>query len=690
LEILVNPTTETKANREGVAYVTARMDWYCEFSILLLKENIVDGGSSAGLRSKLEDYVVDLYKALLLYLMKSVCSYNRDWILSLFRDTIKRDGWDCNLMAIRKAEKTVQQYSADYNTQQIRSHLKQLVEVAKKQETKLLQDIVNAVQNQILMQSDEILKQRLKDLPCAEEAAFDSARLEHEPLCQPGTRAKFLSLTRDWSINPHKGPIFWLSGLAGTGKSTIARTVSHEFSRKGYLGSSFFFSRVRGVTSASKFVTTLAVLLADRLPSVAGHISKAISDHAGIAEKNKRDQWKHLIVEPLLHVTHGRQAPMTLIFVVDALDECESVDDVRVILQLFATSKKFDTFQLRLFVTSGPELPINTQFKLMDGSIHQDVVLHEMFEADTTEDISAFLERELMDIGKRHNLPPNWIDNNDFERLVEKAGGLFIYATTACRFIGDDNWSPREQLSILLTGDGVDPNSQTDQLDKIYIHILHKSITGKSNFCDKSRLLKRFQHVVGCIVVLFQPLAAKSLAKMLQIRPEDVKATVQPLGSILNVSQIEEGPLRTLHPSFGDFLLNERRCNDRQLWVDGKEAHTNLARRCLELLSSHLKKDICSLSLPGILIGEVKLEEVKQSIPTEVQYACLYWVHHLQWSCLDHSLLEAIYTFLTQHLLYWLEALSLMRSMSSGVAMIGKLEVLLAVSIRSLTSKVLL
>jgi hypothetical protein len=195
---------------------------------------------------------------------------------------------------------------------------------------------------------------------------------------------------------------------------------------------------------------------------------------------------------------------------------------------------------------------------------------------------------------------------------------------------------------------------------------------------------------VKCIVVLFQPLAAKSLAKMLQIRLKDVKATVRPLGSILNVSQIEEGPLRTPYPSFSDFLLNERRCNDRQLWVNGEEAYTNLARRCLELLLSHLKKDICSLGLPGILIGEVKLEKVKQSIPTEVQYACLYWVHHLQRSCLDNSLLEANYTFLTQHLLYWLEALSLMRSMSSGVAMIGKLEILLAVSIRSLTSKVLL
>jgi hypothetical protein len=126
------PHNGDEANPTGVVYVTARMDWYCELLRLLLKENTVDGGTSAGLRSKLEDHVVDLYKALLLYLMKSVCSYNRNRILSFFRDTVKRDGWDSNLMAIREAERAVQQDSAEYNTQQIRSHLEQLVEVAKK------------------------------------------------------------------------------------------------------------------------------------------------------------------------------------------------------------------------------------------------------------------------------------------------------------------------------------------------------------------------------------------------------------------------------------------------------------------------------------------------------------------------------------------------------------------------------
>lgn len=277
---------ETSANREGIAFIAVRMEWYTEYSKLLLKENTVDGGSSAGLRLKLENHVVSLYKALLLYLMKSVCSYYRNRVLGFLRDTIKRDGWEADLEAIKNAEKDVQQDAAEYNTLQVRSHLEQLVG----------------------MQLDERLRQRLKDLPHVENAAFDSTGLEYVPPCQPGTRTKFLKLIRDWSTNPQDEPILWFSGWAGTGKSTIALTISREFSNMGFLGGSFFFSKIRGVTGASKFITTLAYQLAHRLPGAAGAINKAISDHPDISEKNKRDQWEYLIVQPLTQIAKGCQA----------------------------------------------------------------------------------------------------------------------------------------------------------------------------------------------------------------------------------------------------------------------------------------------------------------------------------------------------------------------------------------------
>lgn len=73
--MLKNPTKETKANRDGIEYVIERMTWYWNLSSHLLREDVLDEKSYTGLRSGLKDQVVDLYKSLLSYQMKSVCLY---------------------------------------------------------------------------------------------------------------------------------------------------------------------------------------------------------------------------------------------------------------------------------------------------------------------------------------------------------------------------------------------------------------------------------------------------------------------------------------------------------------------------------------------------------------------------------------------------------------------------------------
>ena len=79
LQILLNPTDESKANREGIVYVTSRMDWYWNLSKLIFKVNIakVGGQSFTGLQCELRNRIVGLHKTLLSYQMKSVCSYYR-------------------------------------------------------------------------------------------------------------------------------------------------------------------------------------------------------------------------------------------------------------------------------------------------------------------------------------------------------------------------------------------------------------------------------------------------------------------------------------------------------------------------------------------------------------------------------------------------------------------------------------
>ncbi|RYP18351.1 hypothetical protein DL765_003963 [Monosporascus sp. GIB2] len=79
---------QASANRDGMAYVVSRMDWYWNLSGLLLEEN---QKRAAGLRGELEKHVVALYKELLSYQMKSVCSYYRNRAAVFFRDVVEFD-----------------------------------------------------------------------------------------------------------------------------------------------------------------------------------------------------------------------------------------------------------------------------------------------------------------------------------------------------------------------------------------------------------------------------------------------------------------------------------------------------------------------------------------------------------------------------------------------------------------------
>jgi hypothetical protein len=103
-------------------------------------------------------------------------------------------------------------------------------------------------------------------------------------------------------------------------------------------------------------------------------------------------------------------------------------------------------------------------------------------------------------------------------------------------------------------------------------------------------------------------------------------------------------------------------------------------------MSKKLKRDICDLRLSGILICDVKSETVKQHITTDLQYACRYWVYHLQQSYLslhDHG---EVHEFLKEHFLQWLEVLSLTRQMPEGVRMVISLRPLIMVRCYSLFS----
>ena len=98
--------------------------------------------------------------------------------------------------------------------------------------------------------------------------------------------------------------MFWLNGMAGTEKSTIARTVAQFFAEQRQLGASFFFKKGKGDRStASRFFTTIATDLAAHVPGLIPSITKAIDADPAIFEKTLKDQFEKLILQPLLIIS---------------------------------------------------------------------------------------------------------------------------------------------------------------------------------------------------------------------------------------------------------------------------------------------------------------------------------------------------------------------------------------------------
>lgn len=498
-----------------------------------------------------------------------------------------------------------------------------------------------------------------------------------------------------WADGYGEHCIFWLSGMAGTGKSTIARTIADKFYAQERLAASFFFSRGGGdVAGAARFFTTVARQLV-KLPALRRYIYEAVTEQKEIASQTLRDQWNQLILRPLSKLkASSLRSP--LVIVVDALDECEGDNDIRLLLQLLTESKNIRSIRLRIFLTSRAETSIRLGFRSMPTILHHDLVLQDVPRSIVDQDISVFFRVQFREIRESYEfLPATWPGDETIDTLVEKAGGLFIYAATVCRFIKtNDQWSPQSLLRVFLPSDGpnrsenlprrIPSSSPTEGLDAIYTQILNHSTKGVGKDKDKEELSKDFKQVIGAIAILSEPLSAAALGSLLRLGQEVIHLRLHHLRSVLNVPEAQNSPIRLLHPSFRDFLLDEERCRDRLFWVDEKKTHRILARCCFQRLTSGnsgLKRDICNLRAPGILAAGVDRSVVEQYLPKELQYACLYWVQHLRRSDVQVNDEDDVYDFLRNHLLHWLEALSLMQKTSEGVHSLALLESMIIVSL---------
>ena len=514
----------------------------------------------------------------------------------------------------------------------------------------------------------------------APQAAFNAFGKDDDPCCLPNTRIQVLQQIRTWADGDDPRYIFWLSGWAGTGKSTIARTIAREYYDKGCFMASFFFSRGGGdVSHAGKFARTIAQQLAQRCTAFKFLLVKAISNDEGISNRTLKDQWDELILQPLSKLGAGSfQAP--LFIVIDALDECEKESDVRLVLHLLSDSRSLGRLYFRVFITSRPDIPVRHGFSLIPNQDHQDFVLHDISQSIVDGDIFTFLQHTLTDIRRKYALGENWPGEEAIRHMVRKAAGLFIWAAITSRFIdeGGNFFSPDRLLDI-LENDSSDTEPE-EELNNIYTKVLENLISSHLKQREKEKAYEMLREALGAIVTLFSPLPAPSLARILHVPEQNVGAMLGGLHSILDIPKDPTRPVRLHHPSLRDFLLNSQRCGDRHFWVNEKKAHEALANHCIRLMSNKLQRDIHGLWDPGARAAQVPPDNLVRCLPAELQYACRYWVDHLQRS--EHQLWDdgIVHRFLRDHLLHWVEALSWIERSSEGIRAIALLESIANVS----------
>jgi hypothetical protein len=522
----------------------------------------------------------------------------------------------------------------------------------------------------------------LSRLPYAENAAFNSIASQHESICLPGTRVDLLNEIYNWADGQDSRCTFWLNGFAGTGKSTIAHTVARRYDEQQRLAASFFFSKSdRDVGRAGLFVTSIAVQLAQNIPASRQHVCDAVTARSHIASQTLRDQWRHIVLEPLSKLDETS----SYILVVDALDECEDVRNVQMIVQLLAEARSQERVRLRVLLTSRPEVPIRHGFSEIPDVQYQDFVLHRIQSSIVDNDINIFIKDELRQIAQKHRLHDSWPDARDIAQLVQNACGLFIWAATACRFIhkGAKRQIIQGRLGAILQS-GASISEPEEHLHGIYMTVLTSSIPDTLTAREKEWLFLQTRYILGSIVVLRSPLSVYSFCNLLAredvLLNEDIEDILDNLHAILDIPEDQGNPLRLHHPSFRDFLLDRQRCDDTNFWVDEKQAHQTLAENCIGLMSRTLKQDMCNFNKPGTLVVDAQRDQVKQFVPPEVQYACLYWVEHLAKSGTQLCDDDQVHHFLQEHFLHWLEALGWIQKFSDGIHAITVLQTLATVS----------
>ncbi|KAJ6535020.1 WD40-repeat-containing domain protein [Mycena capillaripes] len=526
---------------------------------------------------------------------------------------------------------------------QIQAVVRRIDEATKNFELEL--NLANFLRTNAAKDDTEVI--RLRGLRPSQDVRYPELQRES---CVKGTREGIVKKILTWcnDTSPETSTVYWLSGTAGMGKSTIAFTICERLAEDGNasrLDASFFCSRqVEGGRKRKHIIPTIVHELALKLPL----FSRAILDSK--VDTNLPPVKKHLqnlLVSPWAASIGDRDDLPPLVVVVDALDEVEDEDGSYFLEDLLSNigEHPHHFHGLKFFVTSRRD----PRIVKVAQSLPADVVfcLEELPYASAEHDINVYL---------RTSLPA--LSHDQLSALSKQASGLFIYAATAVRFIVP----PRQRVPSL-------------QVQEARLKFLLKTWPDQSRRgADGLAVDHLYEGILGIYLLPMAMVDKKINAAILHtVLCSEEPMRIPDIYTLSNQSEVGTADVEKLfNPSTRSYTSRVIVFTHQKLaeiCCPTPATRFRLAIRCFRLMDS-LRFNICDL--PSSFLNDSEVVDlstrVTKEIPSPLQYACRHWAAHMSRIPADddkmrEEIIGVLETWLQQRLLFWMEAMNLMKVM---------------------------
>ncbi|CAG8381786.1 unnamed protein product [Penicillium salamii] len=463
---------------------------------------------------------------------------------------------------------------------------------------------------------------------------------------------------KKWQNN-QSNRLLWVRGDPGKGKTMLLCGIIEELIllHEDTATVSFFFCQATDmrINSATSVLRGLIYSLVEKFPSLLRHV-RARYDSAGKDLFEDINAWSALI-SIFTQILEDSSLKSTF-FVIDALDECR--DGLQDLLDLIVENST--TQKTRWVVSSRNEYEIT---ECLDSATQVAPVSLELNEASVSEAVNAFIQHKVDSLAKKKRYDEK-ITAIVKHHLLSNSQDTFLWVALVWKNLDQ---TPRwvdvtRKLKTFPPG--------LDALYRQMINQVRDSVY--TELCKK---------ILGTMTAVFRPVTLCELKALLEGRNDgfyDLKTLFDMIGVCGSFLTLRENTVTFVHQSAKDFLLKKA---SNEIFFRGIETeHHAIFVRSLQVMRKTLRRDICGLKSPGFPIEQVRHQDLDLLATT--RYSCVYWVDHLRDSQSnedpDPDILGPVDFFLQQNYLYWLEALSLLQSLSEGIAAMLRLDLLLQVS----------